>query len=55
MNTNQFREHGKAMMDFICDYRETIAERNVAPTLDPGYLKELIPGKYRMRRIYMFN
>lgn len=46
MNTDEFRMYGKDMVDYICGYNETVGERNVAPTLDPGYLKKLIPCKY---------
>lgn len=53
MNTEQFREHGKSMVDFICEYRNGIGQRNVAPILDPGYLQNLIPGKY-VNRIWTF-
>lgn len=45
MDTEQFRSFGKEMIDYICDYTETIGDRDVAPTLDPGYLKKLIPSK----------
>lgn len=46
MDTEEFRIHGKDMVDYICNYVSTMDERNVAPTLDPGYLKKLIPGNY---------
>ncbi len=45
MNTEEFRVYGKRMVDYISEYRDTVDERNVAPTLDPGYLKQLIPCK----------
>lgn len=44
MNVEDFRKHGKEMIDYICNYASNIAERDVAPTLDPGYLKQLLPG-----------
>lgn len=44
MDTEGFRIHGKDMVDYICNYTNTVHTRNVAPTLDPGYLKKLIPG-----------
>lgn len=47
MNTEEFKIHGKSMVDYICGYMDTVGERNVAPTLDPGYLKKLIPSKFR--------
>lgn len=45
MNTEEFRVYGKQMIDYISEYRDKIDERKVAPTLDPGYLKQLIPCK----------
>lgn len=45
MNTDEFRKYGKLMVDYISEYRDNVDERNVAPTLDPGYLKKLIPCK----------
>lgn len=45
MNTEEFRVYGKRMVDYISEYRDTVDERNVAPTLDPGYLKKLLPCK----------
>ena len=39
----EFREFGKAMIDYVADYLENIRERPVLPKVEPGYLKELIP------------
>ena len=44
MNVEEFRDHGKEVIDYICDYAINIEKRDVAPTLDPGYLKFLMPG-----------
>jgi tyrosine decarboxylase len=43
MNIEEFRKHGKAMVDFICEYTGNISHRQVATPVDPGYLKKLIP------------
>ncbi|XP_056630309.1 aromatic-L-amino-acid decarboxylase-like isoform X1 [Diorhabda sublineata] len=43
MDTQQFREFGKAAVDYIADYFETIRDRNVLPSVEPGYLKNEIP------------
>lgn len=48
MDTESFRVFGKDMIDYICNYQDTIADRDVAPTLDPGYLKKLIPSKFEL-------
>lgn len=44
-NYEEFRKHGKQMVDYICDYVKTMDERPVAPTIDPGYLVPLLAGK----------
>lgn len=43
MDTEQFRKHGKEMVDYICEYLETIKQRRVTPTVSPGWLKNKIP------------
>lgn len=45
MNVEEFRKYGKEVIDYICEYGSNIEERDVAPTLNPGYLKKLLPGK----------
>ncbi|ALC42169.1 Tdc1 [Drosophila busckii] len=44
MNVEEFRKYGKEVIDYICAYGNNIEERDVAPTLDPGYLKKLLPA-----------
>jgi hypothetical protein len=43
-NYEEFRKHGKQMVDYICDYVQTMDQRPVAPTIDPGYLVPLLAG-----------
>ncbi|XP_028128119.1 aromatic-L-amino-acid decarboxylase-like [Diabrotica virgifera virgifera] len=43
MEANQFREFGKEMIDYVANYLENIRERRVLPTVEPGYLRPLIP------------
>lgn len=43
MNTEEFRKNGKEMIDYICNYMENIEQRDVAPSVDPGFLKALLP------------
>ncbi|XP_050306675.1 aromatic-L-amino-acid decarboxylase-like isoform X2 [Anthonomus grandis grandis] len=43
MEANQFREFGKAMIDYAAEYLENIRDRRVLPTVQPGYLRPLIP------------
>ena len=40
---SEFREFGKAMIDYVADYLENIRDRPVLPDVKPGYLKELLP------------
>lgn len=39
----EFREFGKAMIDYVADYLENIRDRPVLPNVKPGYLKEMVP------------
>ena len=39
----EFREFGRAMIDYVADYLENIRDRRVLPEVRPGYLKHLVP------------
>jgi hypothetical protein len=39
----EFRQCGKQMIDYIADYLENVHNRRVVPSIEPGYLRELIP------------
>lgn len=41
-NYEEFRELGKQMVDYLCDYMKTLNERQVTPTIEPGYLVPLL-------------
>lgn len=43
MDSNEFRKHGKEMIDYVANYVDTIEDRSVLPKVKPGYLKPLIP------------
>ncbi|XP_044738335.1 histidine decarboxylase isoform X2 [Chrysoperla carnea] len=43
MDTKEYRIHGKEMVDYIADYLENIRDRDVFPSVKPGYLSKLIP------------
>jgi hypothetical protein len=45
MNAEEFRVAGKEMVDMIADYLENIRERPVLPSVQPFYLKDLIPSE----------
>ena len=44
MDAEAFRKHGKEMVDYIADYLENIRDRRPLPSVQPGYLRKLIPG-----------
>ena len=46
---NDFRTYGKKMVDYIADYLENVHNRRVVPSIEPGYLKELIPPTAPMK------
>lgn len=45
MDTNEFKQHGKEMIDYICNYIENIGDRRVTPNVEPGYLRKLLPDE----------
>ncbi|XP_014204954.1 aromatic-L-amino-acid decarboxylase [Copidosoma floridanum] len=45
MDPNGFKEFSKAMTDYIVEYLENIRDRTVLPTVQPGYMKPLLPNE----------
>ncbi|XP_059618566.1 3,4-dihydroxyphenylacetaldehyde synthase 2 [Phlebotomus argentipes] len=43
MDVNEFREFGKAAVDFVADYLENIRDQDVLPSVHPGYLHKFLP------------
>ena len=43
MDSAEFRQRGREMVDYIVEYMETLGERRVTPSVQPGYLREMIP------------
>ncbi|KAG8194083.1 hypothetical protein JTE90_003028 [Oedothorax gibbosus] len=43
MDLEEYRVHGKAMVDYIADYLGTIGKRRVFPDVKPGYMRPLLP------------
>ena len=43
MDSNEFRIRGKEMVDFVADYLDSIESRSVLPSIEPGYLKGMLP------------
>ena len=43
MNSDEYREWGKKLVEYSAKYLDTIRERPVYPDVKPGYLKHLLP------------
>ena len=43
MNGDEFRVAGKQMIDYIADYLENIRERPVLSSVEPFYIRSLVP------------
>ncbi|XP_011688458.1 PREDICTED: histidine decarboxylase [Wasmannia auropunctata] len=44
MNLEEYRKHGKEMVDYIADYLGDIRSRRVYPAVSPGYLRNVLPA-----------
>ncbi|XP_014474476.1 PREDICTED: histidine decarboxylase [Dinoponera quadriceps] len=44
MNLEEYRRHGKEMVDYIADYLGNIRSRRVYPAVSPGYLRNVLPS-----------
>ncbi|RLU24291.1 hypothetical protein DMN91_002379 [Ooceraea biroi] len=44
MNLEEYRKHGKEMVDYIADYLGNIRSRRVYPAVSPGYLRNVLPA-----------
>lgn len=45
MNSQEFRRRGNEMVEYICQYLETLEDRKVTPSVEPGYLRHLLPDE----------
>lgn len=45
MDSQEFRVRGTEMVEYICKYMETLNQRRVTPSVEPGYLRHLLPGE----------
>lgn len=45
MDVEEFRTHGKEMIDYICDYLTNIRTKRVTPNIEPGYLRHMLPDE----------
>ena len=41
-SSDEFREFGKAMIDYVADYLDNIRDRRVVPDVKPGYIRHVI-------------
>ncbi|KAI6181671.1 Aromatic-L-amino-acid decarboxylase [Aphelenchoides besseyi] len=44
MTPSDFRRVGRQTVDYIADYMENVHNRRVVPSIEPGYLRELLPA-----------
>ncbi|KAL7292570.1 hypothetical protein TKK_0013706 [Trichogramma kaykai] len=49
MNIEEFRIYGKEMVEYICNYLQTLNDRRVTANVEPGYLKYLLPKEAPMK------
>lgn len=45
MDGEEFKKRGKEMVDYIVKYLDTLGDRRVTPSVEPGYLRELLPDE----------
>ncbi|KAG9126716.1 hypothetical protein FRC07_002259 [Ceratobasidium sp. 392] len=45
MDIEEFRRAGYAAIDAICDYHQTLEQRPVVPSVEPGYLGKALPNE----------
>ncbi len=43
MTADEFRRHGKALVDWIADHWETLDERPIRPAVTPGQVRDALP------------
>lgn len=43
MNTSEFVDFAKAAIDYAADYTENLRNKDVLPSVEPGYLCKLLP------------
>ncbi|XP_039345994.1 histidine decarboxylase isoform X3 [Mauremys reevesii] len=43
MEPGEYRERGKEMVDYICQYLSNVRERRVTPDVQPGYMRAQLP------------
>lgn len=46
-----FRKNAELCVDFVCDHARNIESKPVAPDVQPGYLRECLPGERQKMNI----
>lgn len=54
MDSKDFQESGTDMIRYIANYLDTLSNRRVTPTVEPGYLRKMLP-KYAPRQAESFR
>lgn len=49
MDTSEFVDFAKTMIDFVAHYTDTLRDRNVLPNVEPNYLSKLLPEEAPQR------
>lgn len=55
MDSTEFRKRGMEMVEYICNYLETLGERRVTPSVEPGYLRHLLPCKWQQQLLFPYT
>jgi hypothetical protein len=42
MDADEFRKHGKEMVDLIADYWDGLANRKPMPEVQPGFMNDMV-------------
>ncbi|XP_021262742.1 histidine decarboxylase isoform X2 [Numida meleagris] len=48
MEPEEYRQRGKEMVDYICQYLSNVRERRVTPDVQPGYMRTQLPDSAPM-------
>ncbi|XP_025916433.1 histidine decarboxylase isoform X1 [Apteryx rowi] len=48
MEPEEYRQRGKEMVDYICQYLSSVRERRVTPDVQPGYMRAQLPDSAPM-------
>ncbi|XP_071610553.1 histidine decarboxylase isoform X2 [Heliangelus exortis] len=48
MEPEEYRQRGKEMVDYICQYLSNVRERRVTPDVQPGYMRSQLPDSAPM-------